>query len=312
MFDVICAGMALVDSIVRGFDPQPISASGYRAVSGSLNAGGEAINEAIASAKLGLKTGILCRLGSDAAGKLIESELQSFGVDTGRIIRSGTTPVTTMFVMENGRRKSITNEAHRQTFRPEERPELFTDAGALILGSLFRVPFDNPESVFSVLSAAKEAGQTVFADTKLPNFRRLNLSDLQDSLPLIDYITPNEDEAAWYSGKKDPDEMADVFLKAGVRHVIIKLGAEGCLLKGGSIRLRLPAFPVNAVDTTGAGDQFLAGFVSEVLRGASLPEALRFANACGALCTTAVGAGTALKSREQVLQWMESSTKSAT
>ena len=106
--------------------------------------------------------------------------------------------------------------------------------------------------------------------------------------------------------------MADVFLKAGVRHVIIKLGAEGCLLKGGSIRLRLPAFPVKAVDTTGAGDQFLAGFVSEVLRGSSLPEALRFANACGALCTTAVGAGTALKSREQVLQWMESSTKSAT
>ena len=312
MFDVICAGMALVDSIIRGFDPKPVSASGYRAVSGSLNAGGEAVNEAIASAKLGLKTGILCRLGNDAAGELIVSLLRSLGVDTGRIIRSGTTPVTTMFVMENGTRRSITNEAHRQGFHPEQHPGLFTDARALILGSLFRTPFDDPEIIFAMLSAAKAAGQTVFADTKLPNFRRLDLSDLRDALPLIDYITPNEDEAAWYSGKEDPDEMADVFLNAGVRNVIIKLGAEGCLLKGGNARLRLPAFPVKAVDTTGAGDQFLAGFVSEILRGAPLPEALQFANACGAVCTTAVGAGTALKSREQVLQWMESAIKSAT
>ncbi len=304
--------MALVDSIIRGFDPKPVSASGYRAVSGSLNAGGEAVNEAIASAKLGLKTGILCRLGNDAAGELIVSLLRSLGVDTGRIICSGTTPVTTMFVMENGTRRSITNEAHRQGFHPEQHPGLFTDARALILGSLFRTPFDDPEIIFAMLSAAKAAGQTVFADTKLPNFRRLDLSDLRDALPLIDYITPNEDEAAWYSGKEDPDEMADVFLNAGVRNVIIKLGAEGCLLKGGNTRLRLSAFPVKAVDTTGAGDQFLAGFVSEILRGAPLPEALRFANACGAVCTTAVGAGTALKSREQVLQWMESAIKSAT
>ena len=56
MFDVICTGMALVDSIIRGFDPNPISASGYIAASGSLNVGGEAVNEAIAAAKLGLKT----------------------------------------------------------------------------------------------------------------------------------------------------------------------------------------------------------------------------------------------------------------
>ena len=109
MFDVICAGMALVDSIIRGFDPQPVSASGYRAVSGSLNAGGEAVNEAIASAKLGLKTGILYRLGSDAAGNLIESELESFGVNTGRIIRSGTTPVTTNRVAGHFRRCAISS-----------------------------------------------------------------------------------------------------------------------------------------------------------------------------------------------------------
>ena len=56
MADLVCIGMALVDSIIRGFDPEPVSASGYRAVSGDLSAGGEAVNEAVAAAKLGVKT----------------------------------------------------------------------------------------------------------------------------------------------------------------------------------------------------------------------------------------------------------------
>ena len=56
-YDLICIGMALVDSIIRGFDPVPVSASGYLAESGSLNVGGEAVNAAVAAAKLGLKTG---------------------------------------------------------------------------------------------------------------------------------------------------------------------------------------------------------------------------------------------------------------
>ena len=70
-YDLMCVGVALVDSIIRGFDPNPVSASGYRATSGSLNVGGEAVNEAMAAAKLGMKTGILCSLGEDAAGELI-------------------------------------------------------------------------------------------------------------------------------------------------------------------------------------------------------------------------------------------------
>ena len=304
--DLICIGMALVDSIIKGFDPHPVSASGYRAVSGSLNAGGEAVNEAMAAAKLGLKTGILCALGEDTAGDMIVDILQRSGVEVGRIIRSkeNPTPVTTMFVNEDGTRKSITNRAHRYNFHPERFPARFTDARALILGSLFRAPFDDPEIIYSVLSSAKAAEQTVFADTKLPNFRFLKLEDVRDSLPLIDYMTPNEDEARYFSGKETPEEMADVFLSCGVRSVIIKLGGKGCYFKNADQSVFLPACHIRALDATGAGDNFVAGFASEILRGASDADALRFANACGAICTTAVGAGTALHSREQVLAFL--------
>ncbi len=303
-YDVICIGMALVDSIIRGFNPTPVSASGYVAESGSLAAGGEAVNEAVAAAKLGMKTGILCALGEDGAGEIVLNELKRNGVDTSPVVRTAGTPVTTMFVRADGTRKSVTNQAHRFNFHPERDPSLFTDARAVIMGSLFRAPFDDPGIIRAVTAGAKAAGQTVVADTKLPNFRVLALEDIRESLPDIDWITPNEDEARYFTGREEPEDMADVFLDHGVKNVIIKLGARGCLLKNRDMKLCLPALPVRAVDATGAGDNFVAGFVSEMLRGAAQADALRFANACGALCTTAVGAGTALKNREQVLELM--------
>lgn len=306
-YDVICIGMALVDSIIKGFDPKPVSASGYRAESSSLNVGGEAVNEAMAAAKLGLKTGILCSLGQDAAGDLVAAALENCGVDTSLILRSAehATPVTTMFVNEDGTRKSITNAAHRYNFHPERDTGRFADARALILGSLFRAPFDDPKIIDGVLAVAKKNGQIVFADTKLPNFSFLKLEDLRRSAPMIDYITPNEDEARYYTGETRPEKMADVFLRWGAKNVVIKLGGKGCYFKNATESFLLPAYPIHAVDATGAGDNFAAGLAAEVLRGESHEAALRFANACGAICSTAVGAGTALKNREQVLAFME-------
>ncbi|MBR5345542.1 MAG: carbohydrate kinase family protein [Clostridia bacterium] len=305
-YDVICAGMALVDSIIRGLDPEPVSASGYLAESGSLSVGGEAVNTAVAAAKLGLKTGILCALGDDPAGEMVRNELTRNGVDTRFIVKSPATPVSTIIVRADGTRKSVTNQAHRYSFHPEGDPGLFTDARVLILGSLFRAPFDDPVGIHAVLTCAKAAGQIVIADTKLPNFRFLTLKDIAESLPLIDTITPNEDEARYFTGKEEPEAMADAFLALGVKRVIVKLGGKGCQLKSAEQTLRLPAIPIDPVDATGAGDNFVAGFASEILRGASEAEALRFANACGAICTSAVGAGTALRGRDQVLQLLKS------
>ncbi len=307
--DIICMGMALIDSIIKGFDDTPISKSGYRATSGTLNIGGEAVNEAITAAKLGMKTGICCHLGQDSAGDMLENALQKAGVDIRGILRTKdhATPVTTMFVQEDGSRKSITNEAHRYNFHPEEHPECFTSSKALILGSLFRAPFDDPQIIYKVLSEAKKAGQIVFGDTKLPNFTFLKLEDIKDSLPLLDYITPNEDEARYYSGKEEPEEMAEVFLRYGVKNVLIKLGSKGLFFQNAKETYRLPALDITAVDATGAGDNLVAGLASEILRGTSIEKALRFANACGAICTTQVGATTALQSRDQVLYFSLSS-----
>ena len=302
MTDIVFIGAAIMDSMIRGFDPEPVSAAGYRAESGYLSIGGESVNGSIASVKLGSSAAILCTLGNDMAGDMIAEKLAGYGMDTGRIVRSEDhpTPVTTIFMEPDGNRRSITNGSHRYNFHPEQYPERFTDAKAVVLGSLFRAPFNDPDVIKSVVSTAKENGQLVFADTKLPNFRKLTLDDIADSLPMIDFISPNEDEAAWCTGETDPDRMADVLLERGVRNVIIKLGGRGCFFKNREETVCLPACKVDVVDATGAGDNFLAGFISEIIRGRSNAEALAFANACGAICATEVGSGAALKGREQV------------
>ena len=90
-----------------------------------------------------------------------------------------------------------------------------------------------------------------------------------------------------------------MFLSFGIRNVIIKLGAKGCFFRNASERIYLPAVPISAVDATGAGDNFLAGFAVKILEGAAHGEALRLGNACGALCACAEGASAGLKNREQ-------------
>lgn len=319
-YDIISIGVAILDSIIAGFDPSPVSPAGYRAESCTLSAGGDAVNEAIAASKLGLNAAILCYLGNDPAGDIIMETLEANGVSTDLIIRSDDhpTPVTTIFVREDGNRRSITNQAHNYNFHPEQYSDIFRDTKAIILGSLFRAPFNDPEIIHSIVSEARANDVLIFADTKMPNFRRLSLEDISDSLPLIDYITPNEDEAAFYTGQDSPESMADALIRLGSRNVIIKRGADGCYFRSiekdaadiscdgveehdRGISLSVPAFNLGTVDATGAGDNFIAGFASEILRGSDTGSALRFANACGAICTTAVGAGTALKDWAQVL-----------
>jgi len=303
--DITFIGTALVDSIIRDLDPTPVSATGYRAGSGTLCPGGEAVNGALAARKLGLDAAILCHLGADPAGDLVAGALERGGVDLAGVLRTQDhpTPVSTLLVARDGTRRSITNAAHRYNFHPERHLDRLPAGQILVLGSLFRAPFDDPEAVRGVLAAAGE-GALCFADTKLPNFRRLTLEDLKDSLPRIDYIFPNEDEGAYCTGQTDPEAMAEVFLSYGVKNVIVKLGSRGCFFKNPRETFRLDAYAIDPVDATGAGDNFLAGFAAGLLAGWDHPSSLRFANACGAICTTAQGASAALRDRQQVLDFL--------
>ncbi len=305
--DIFCVGTAIVDCIVRGFDPVPVSATGYVAQSATLNAGGEAVNQSVMLSKLGMHPHIVCGLGTDPASDILLEVLRENNVDTAYSVRDPemATPVTVMFIDENGDRRSITNSAHRHNFRPDMDLSWIEAADAVSIGSLFRPPFDDPEIVYAVVSKAAGMGVRVYADTKLPSFRKVTLGDFSDSLPLIECITPNRREAEHYSGETYPDRMAEAFLKTGVKRVIVKLGEEGCLYRSASKRLQLPAYKVDTVDATGAGDCFLAGFITAECEGKTVPEALAFANLCGALSTRAVGATSGIRDRAEIEELLD-------
>ena len=272
--DIVCLGQAVIDCITRNRIPGAARPEASSAESIKLQPGGDAVNESIALTETGCSVAPAFAVGDDAAGGLLIRALETKGVNTSRIVRMGEafeTPVANIFVERDGSRSSISSQAVKLPgFRPS--PDLIAGVKLVSLCSLFRAPLDDPEVLAELARTAKAQGSVVCADTKLPLFKQLALPEFREVLPYIDYIFPNEREAAFYSGEDDYEKMADVFLSYGVRNVVVKAGPEGCYAKNGSGFFHIPAVPVRVINTTGAGDYFVAGFIAALLGGASFRE----------------------------------------
>ena len=271
MLDVICAGQAVLDCITRGKESAPYKPNVYRAETIRLHTGGDAVNEAIALTSLGAEVAVVCGLGKDIAGNLILSELARAGVHTERVRRAAIdTPIANLQVARDGSRMSINSNATRlEGFQIDS--EALIGARVVSFASLFRPPLADFATLKALIRAAHASGAIVCADTKLPLTEALSLDGLQEVLPLIDYIFPNEKEAAYYTGETEFPAMARALTARGIRNVVIKAGPAGCYVRGPKEAFALPAAPVeHVVETTGAGDNFVAGFIAGLLRGDTL------------------------------------------
>ena len=289
--DVVCVGQAVIDCITRGREAEPYKENVYRAERIALSTGGDAVNESFALKTLGHSVRLVCGTGDDLAGNIILAEAKRRGVDSYGVTVSPDliTPVANLIVRTDGSRYSMNSLATKlDGYTPS--PELLAGSKIVSFASLFRAPLDNAETVCSLIRAAKESGAVVSADTKLPTWRDIRLSDIAEVIPLIDYIFPNEKEAAFFSGKEDYAGMARAFHKYGVKNVIIKTGPEGCYasLTDGTYTLAARSVPV--VDTTGAGDHFVAGFLSGLINGLSHKECRERALDTAAGCVQRIGA----------------------
>jgi sugar/nucleoside kinase (ribokinase family) len=124
-------------------------------------------------------------------------------------------------------------------------------------------------------------------------------------LPYTNYFLPSLPEAQAMTSCQEPLEVARVLLDYGVEVVGLKMGVAGCLVATRNWdAIRLPAFQVDAVDATGAGDAFVAGFMAGIWHDWPLEKTARFANAVGALCVTEVGASGGVRSLEETLEFM--------
>ena len=131
------------------------------------------------------------------------------------------------------------------------------------------------------------------------------LAIVEPCLPHLDVFAPSYEEAVRITGLEDHHEIARFLLDRGSPAVVIKLGDRGSYYSDGAAEAELPCFDVDAVDTTGAGDCFMAGYLLAMLDDAPPEERLRWGNAVAAHCVQAVGANAGVGTREAVARWME-------
>jgi len=302
-FDVICIGVVLVDLPLGPVDEKIFLEETTMVEKIGLTTGGDALNESIVLARLGRRPALIGHIGQDMLGDIIVRRCEEEGVDHSRLRRDpkAETRINVVVIGKDGQRHFIkTQNASSVSFRPEDIDyDFIKKAGAVSLASIFCSKLRSPETIIKILKTARENGVTTFADM-VPMTGGETIETIEDALPWLDYFLPNLEEAAMLTGLSDPEDMADSLLRHGIKNVVIKLGKEGCLFKNSEKRVKIPAFSVNAVDTTGAGDNFAAGFMSAVLDGMEPEDCCAFANAVAAVSTEYFGAVGGVKNRQQI------------
>jgi sugar/nucleoside kinase (ribokinase family) len=302
-FDVVCIGVVLIDLPLGPVDEGIFREETTMIGRIELTTGGDAFNESIVLARLGKRPALIGQIGQDMLGDIIVKRCEEEGVDHSGLRRDPETDtrINVVVIGKDGQRRFIkTQNAGSASFRPEDIDyNVIKKAKAVSLASIFCSKLRDPETLCKILKTARENGAATFADM-VPMTGGETLEDIREVLPLLDYFLPNLEEAAMLTGLTDPDKMADRLLQYGVKNVVIKLGPDGCMFKNNGTRIAVPAFPVKAVVTTGAGDNFAAGFITAVLDGMKPEDCCTFASAVAAASTESFGAVGGVKNRRQI------------
>jgi sugar/nucleoside kinase (ribokinase family) len=169
----------------------------------------------------------------------------------------------------------------------------------LHIGGAFLLPGLDGDAMAHILTVAKRQGMTTSIDTAFDASGRW-MQLLEPSLPFTDYFLPSQQEAAAIAQDSDLVRQARRFLDMGVKTYGVKLGEGGCFLASRSHQWTIPALPVAARDTTGAGDAWVAGFLAAQLQGWPLPASGLWGNALGAAVVEKIGAEAPIRNSEDL------------
>lgn len=308
-FDVVCVGIIVNDILARGVRKEMLDRDDATVESIHMCAGGDALNQAVICAKLGLRSALAGKVGDDAFGKSVLRDVTEQGVHTEGICigQNCRTAVSIVLIQEKGSRAILsTTGTNIDTLSLDDLDfSYFRSADIVSIGSLFAIPGLNAAAVQKIYQAAKESGAISVADACLPNTEGISLERVAPYINGLDYFVPSYSEAKVMTGESDPEKTARLLLHYVNQAVIVKLGAEGCLVCTHEETFRVPAFPAEVVDTTGAGDNFVAGFIWGLSQKLPLKECCRLASAVGSLSTTKVGANIAIESADQVWNYLK-------
>ena len=318
MQDILVIGSLNADLVVRApHFPQP-----GETISGDdlhIIPGGKGANQAVAAARQGANVAMLGRVGNDSFGPFLLDSLKSNSVDITHVHADDSATGTAIIVVDaNGQNSIVLSAGANGKVSPAD-----VDNATSLRPSLILLQLEIPTP--TVLHAAQYARKNNIRVILNP----APAKPLPDELiSLIDFIIPNETELSLLTGLEVKDipsaeNAAKVLLDRGAKNVIVTLGEKGALLVSGNQTTQVNAYKVDVVDTTAAGDAFIGGFASNLLesdsllldmmqhpqgtRAASLQieEAVKYANACGALATTKFGAQPSLPSKDEVESFLK-------
>jgi sulfofructose kinase len=282
--DVLCIGHASYDLVFsvnhHPAEDEKISAEDFLGCGG-----GPAANAAVTVSKLGLKSSFAGYLGLDIYGEKHYQEFLASGVHTDLVIRgSSPTPLSTVLVKPDGKRALI-------NYKGETRP---LPSGAIDFSSVTPkvVLFDGHEPHLSISLLKRTYSEGIPTVLDAGSIHEGTLALMKE----VDYLVCSEKFARQFS---NDEKTALARLAEFSPAVVITLGEKGLIWQRGQEYGVLSAFPLNAIDTTGAGDAFHGAFAAAVSLRMKWQDILRYASAAGSLCCTKIGARSGLPSQEE-------------
>ena len=303
----MCLGIFVADALAKPIERIPDWRQLALVEHVELHTGGCANNSGIGLARLGLRVGVIGKVGQDGFGDFVLKRLVGEGIDIQGMKRESNSNTSFTFVMiaPDGERAFFHYVGANGMVGYEDVDfSLIEQARILLVAGTFVMPKLDGEPTAKLLKRAKEMGVVTCLDT-VWNDSIDTYATLEPSLPYIDYLLPSIDEARLVARRQSPEDVAGFFLDKGVGTIALKMGREGSYLQNREQRLYVPAFKVDVVDTSGAGDAWVAGFLTGITMGWDIERAARFGSAMGGLCATAVGTTAGLKSMEETVAFME-------
>lgn len=303
---VVTLGAHILDVLARPVEGIPDGQDTAVVDELRVTAAGTAAGTAVALARLGNDVVSVGAIGDDDLGDLLVTIMARNGVDVRGLVRrtADQTSASILPIRPDGGRPSFHVPGANLTLNAGAvGPGLLAAADVVHLGGP-DVTFGLGEpAFFETLAHARETGTVVTMDllSTMPDL----LTGAAAFLPYTDHFLPNEEQAAAMTGEDDPEKAAHALLGEGPRTVIVTLGAGGSLVATADGVHRLPALPVEVVDTTGCGDAYCAGFITGLVRGRDVLESARWGTAAAATVAQGLGSDACLTDLDAVLALMD-------
>lgn len=306
---IVSLGQIVADIVVHPVDGFPRVGTTDSVDRIDIRCGGCGLNTAMVLTKLGVPTAVIGKIGCDTFGEHLLRKMVQLGLDIRGVRQERSTRTSSVIVLisSTGERSFLYAEGGNEAIRLEDVDlSLLQEAQILHIGGIMKLP---KLRAADVLKKAKEFGLVTSMDTDWDSSGKW-LERIQDSLGYVDLFMPSLDEARLISGQEEPEHLAKFFFDYGVKTFILKMGDQGCYINNQQQEWVLPAYQVKVVDTTGAGDAFVGGFLAGYAQGWNLAECGRLANACGASCVTQVGTTEGIDDMTRMLEFMHQASVS--